>query len=281
MIICVNGAIGDKYTFEIVEHIELIGTTLPNETASHTDPQNFSIVDSTIKEAFNHGPPQPTEERGIIARIGDAIGNALPKIQSFLSGGMTSVPGIVKGLMALVPTTGGSPMIANQGFSYPMLMARQSRIDAGYARLSNMAKTADETLLRELTVWFQANPQAGSPTDFMTSLLELLLASSKGGGEVVVADNGDDDPDRIGDNGTPSVKRGNDSVIPFHLKWPLVSSRAHLLSPNIRQLPNETLDQMEAGLQAQENYAPWNEKRRSVPTPLPSRFSDQPTHHDT
>lgn len=185
--VIVIGTAGDKYTVEVVEHLELVGQTVPNETMSHTDPTNFSIVDEKIKESFQTGPPQPKEERGIISSIGDAIGAALPKIQEFMKGGILgSVPTIVKGLMALVPTTGGSPLIANQGFSYPMLMARQARIDAGLGRGSNVARTEEQQVVDTLVRWKRDNPKV--------NLYELLTTLNN---LCPLADTSDDENDDI------------------------------------------------------------------------------------
>lgn len=135
MILAVQGLAGDAYEFEAVQHIEIMGTAVANMTASHTDEADYAVVDKVLKDGYKQGPPQQKEEKGLLAKIGEGIMEYLPKV---IQGGMGAIPAIVQGLMNVVPMTGGNPLLANQGFSYPMLMAAEERVKSGRGFSSNL-----------------------------------------------------------------------------------------------------------------------------------------------
>jgi hypothetical protein len=145
MIIFVAGLAGDRYEFEVVQHCEMIGSTVANKTPSHTDEIDFPVVDDEIKQKFVTGPPQREDTKGILQSISDGIKDTLPKIMEKIGGAFTSLPTIVKGITSLMPMGGHNPMIPNQGFSYPMLMQseeskqrEQARIKEGRGLGSNL-----------------------------------------------------------------------------------------------------------------------------------------------
>jgi len=138
MILAVQGLAGDAYEFEAVQHIEIMGSNVANMTASHTDEDDYAVVDKVLKDGYKQGPPQAKEEKGLLSKISDGIVEYLPKITQMIGGGLSSLPAIVQGLMNIVPMTGGNPLLANQGFSYPMLMAAEEKIKSGNGYTSNL-----------------------------------------------------------------------------------------------------------------------------------------------
>jgi len=157
MVIAINGAAGDLYEFEVAQHSEWQGTTVPSMTPSEEDSTSWPVVDEVMKQSFNHGPPQPTEEKGILAKIGSALSEHLPKVVGSIGKGLAGLPAIVSGLMNLIPMTGSNPLIANQGFSYPQLMQHQARITSGHGRGSNLFNTQFDNFLRDLATVCLAN----------------------------------------------------------------------------------------------------------------------------
>lgn len=150
--ILLSGLPGDTYTFEACCHVELVGKALPNETVSHTDPINTPLIQDVQRQAFSEGPPQAKDTKGIFHKMIEAVGEYGPKLaKKLLGGGMSFVPSVVQGLMALTPMTGGNPLIANQGFSQPSLMYSDAyskhRALAGNYRGSNISKPKDEQWL--------------------------------------------------------------------------------------------------------------------------------------
>lgn len=150
MVIAIIGTAGDLFEWEAVQHSEYQGPIVPSMTPSHVDEVSWPVVDDEMKQAFNHGPPQPKEEKGILARIGSALSEHLPRVVGAVGKGMAGLPAIISGLTNLIPMTGGNPLIANQGFSYPMLMAQQERIKTQHGRGSNLLSTRKTYFLDEL-----------------------------------------------------------------------------------------------------------------------------------
>lgn len=157
MVIAVQGVAGDLFEFEVVQHCEIEGTIVPNMTESHADDQDFEVIDSVVKANYATGPPQPKEEKGIIAQIGEAMASGIPKIAQLVSGGLTSVPGIVKGILSLMPMGGGHmrpdysldgptrsstgwPMLEKTALSYDVVTFRQARIKDEMGRGSNLRR---------------------------------------------------------------------------------------------------------------------------------------------
>ena len=153
MILVVNGTAGDLYEFEVVQHCELQGRIVPGMTESHVDETTWPPIDNTIKEAFNHGPPQVEENPGILKAITGAIADQLPRITNLVSG---SVPTIVKGIMGLIPMGGGNMWSGMDGFSkpgVPMLMhspTEKARLDEGLGRGSNLLKNPKDLFFEDL-----------------------------------------------------------------------------------------------------------------------------------
>jgi hypothetical protein len=149
MILAVSGTAGDLYEWELVQHTEYQGISVPSMTPSHVDATSWPIVDDAMKESFNHGPPQPKEEKGVLSKIISGLAENIPKIISSVGQKMGGLPALITGLTNLIPMTGGNPMIANQGFSYPMLMAEKERMKLGLGRGSNLVSTPYEQFMRE------------------------------------------------------------------------------------------------------------------------------------
>lgn len=126
MVFIATGIAGDQYYFEVVMHVELMGRVVPNETPSHSDPENFPVVDTAIKEAFETGPPQKEDSGGIIKAIGEGISNLMPRIVSTISG-IKPLGGIVDGLMKMIPMTGSNAMLTGlNGWAKPTNLLEKS-----------------------------------------------------------------------------------------------------------------------------------------------------------
>lgn len=148
MCICVNGTAGDLYEWEISQHAEYMGKIVPAMTPSHVDNTSWPVVDETIKESYNHGPPQAKEEKSVLARIATGLMEQAPKLISAIGSKLGGLPALVTGLTNLIPMTGHNPLAMGQGMSYPMLMSSQERISSGLGRGSNLFSAPFDDFMR-------------------------------------------------------------------------------------------------------------------------------------
>jgi len=168
MVIAVVGTAGDLFEWEVAMHAEWQGPTTPSMTPSHVDATSWPVVDDELKQGFNHGPPQPKEEKGILSRMISSLSEHLPRVIGAVGKGMAGLPAIISGLTNLIPMTGGNPMIANQGFSYPMLMHDKKRIVTGHGRGSNLYDADLTSFQREFSQLCVMN--SITPQDLFASL---------------------------------------------------------------------------------------------------------------
>lgn len=78
----VAGGAGDKYEFEIVAHIEYIGTGAAGRTPSHADAHAFGKTMEIVKGATASQPLQPSMTRPLWERFKTALVDGLPKLAS-------------------------------------------------------------------------------------------------------------------------------------------------------------------------------------------------------
>jgi hypothetical protein len=141
MVIAINGVANDLFQWEACEHIELQGRIVPGMSKSHVDEFDWTVADTTMKDAYQSGPPQAREEGGIVSKIEDALSKASDALINMLPGGPI-VKTIVRGLTNLVPM-GSSGMLGKDGWSGPSLFAAQEHDDKvrrGGGRGSNLRK---------------------------------------------------------------------------------------------------------------------------------------------
>lgn len=80
--IAISGGVGDKFEFEIVEHLEYAGTRVPSRTPSHADAQAFGKVVETVKNATANQPLQPSMARPLWERFKSSLVEGLPRLAS-------------------------------------------------------------------------------------------------------------------------------------------------------------------------------------------------------
>lgn len=185
MVLICTGAAGDSYYFEVAMHVEFIGRVVPNETPSHTDPANFPIVDGTIKEAFETGPPQKEDSGGIIKTIGEGISSLLPRIVSTISG-LKPLGGLIEGLMKMVPLTGSNAMLTGMnGWSGPTNLLERTKpityeeyqkriavIEAGKAKGTNLWVSPKDSFMKDfLDTCIELDVD---PADFVTFVVRMM-----------------------------------------------------------------------------------------------------------
>ena len=80
--IAVAGITGDQYQFEVVQHLEYVGTKVTGKTKSHADPTLFSKVQEVAKTLTADRPLEPKEERSFWHSLGEAFESTLPAVIS-------------------------------------------------------------------------------------------------------------------------------------------------------------------------------------------------------
>jgi len=102
MVIVLNGTAGDKYEFELVQHTEFIGTTVPSKTKSHSEPSSFGKIVENTKDFSMTGPIQKNEIPSVWERIKNALSQNLPAYWEVAKGATKLLTGDVAGGGSLI-----------------------------------------------------------------------------------------------------------------------------------------------------------------------------------
>lgn len=81
MIIAVSGIPGDKWSFEVIQHVEYIGSGSPERTPSHSDPVVFSKALESAKSITAVAPLTPDRMPSFLEGLSAGIQETLPIIQ--------------------------------------------------------------------------------------------------------------------------------------------------------------------------------------------------------
>lgn len=125
MCIIVQGAPSGAYSYEVVQHLEYIGSKVPGKTASHTDPTTYAKALVASKEIAAVKPLQPSDSPSLWSRFVNGVKEALPT----LIGAGQMVAGVVARNPALI-ASGASSMVGS---------STQSRVGYTQRQLSIMA----------------------------------------------------------------------------------------------------------------------------------------------
>lgn len=80
MCILVQGAAGASYAFDVVEHLEYIGSKTSGKTKSHSDPNTYAKALQASKEVAANSPLQPSSAPSVFDRFINGVKESLPQL---------------------------------------------------------------------------------------------------------------------------------------------------------------------------------------------------------
>lgn len=106
--VVVKGVPGDTWTYELIVHLEYIGSIVTERTPSHVDPMVFGKVLEAAKEQTAISPLNPGKSVGFFSRLASGIQENLPMIQE---GGRLLKAAVTMDLPSVLQS--GARLIAN------------------------------------------------------------------------------------------------------------------------------------------------------------------------
>lgn len=100
--IFVAGSPGDKYDFEIFEHIEYIGTAVPGKTPSFADTDQYGKIAQSAKEIAAIKPLSPASGPTLFERFSKKVSESLPQLVNLGVGALRAFEGDAGGYAQLL-----------------------------------------------------------------------------------------------------------------------------------------------------------------------------------
>ena len=113
LLIAISGLPGDKYDFELFEHIEYIGSSVVAKTPSHADTDQYGKIVQSAKEISAVQPVTPASGPGLFERFSKKVSESLPTLVNMGVGAVRAFEGDPGGYAQLLG--GAASMILGDG----------------------------------------------------------------------------------------------------------------------------------------------------------------------
>lgn len=121
LILGVSGTAGDIYELEFYQHIEYVGSIVPNKSKSHAEAQLFGKAMEVVKDKAANAPIRPDDGPSIWESFKSVVAENLPQI-------VQVGVGIARGILMEDPMGGGAMVMSGlSGMHQPKTIAEPKR----------------------------------------------------------------------------------------------------------------------------------------------------------